>query len=357
MVQTQNQHRQQQNAPQSEWLDTLPLRCQEELLSRHKAFWRREPGNKPLIGYAQKSHIFPLQNLDIRHEGRFHAADLSDDIITSDTGYRPEYQAEDDLFPAKIPLEPMAWSEGYTGADVFVSARAGTVWAEPPRPVPETLDELKALLQPSWLDKLTLATRANVAAAGREVLICESLFRGPADCLESLIGGEKLCLWLYDRPELLVEMVDWLTDRVAELQRVQFENIPSFHGGTINRYRIWGPGKNIVTQADIANVMSPRHFRDIFMPSYRKLIRHFDTATIHFHSSARQHAQTLLEIEELAAIEWAMDPTGPTLEDMIPVFAQILQSKCVILMNINPTEVPILLDRLPNEGLCIIVRR
>ena len=345
------------NASQNRWLDTLSLDHQQEMLARHKAFWRREPGSKPLVGFAPKSHMFPLQNIDIRHEGRFSAADLSDEMIAADTRYRPEYHAEDDLFPAKIPMEPMAWSEGYTGAEVFVSARAGTVWAEPSRPVPKTLEELKARLQTSWLEKMAAATRANVVAAGSEILIAESLFRGPADCLESLIGGEQLCLWLYDRPALLAEMADWLADRVAELQRAQFENTPSFHGGTINRYRLWGPGKNIVTQADIANVMSPKHFRDIFVPSYRTLIGGFDTATIHFHSSARQHMTALLEIEELAAVEWAMDPTGPTLEEMIPVFVQILETKCVILMNIKPHEVSLLLNNLPHEGLCIIVRR
>ena len=346
-----------QNDSQSVWLDSLPLDRQQELLSRHKAFWQRTPGSKPLIGFAPKSHLFPLQNIEISHEGCFLAADLSDEIIASDTRYRPVYHTEDDLFPAKIPMEAMAWSEGYTGADVFVSARAGTVWSEPPQPVLDTLDNLATRLQYDWLDRLTAATRANVAAAGQQILTTESLFRGPADCVESLIGGQQLCLWLYDRPQLLAEMADWLADRVAELQAAQFENTPRFHGGTINRYRLWGPGRNIVTQADIANVMSPDHFRDIFVPSYHKLIRSFDTATIHFHSSSRQHTQTLLDIEELDAIEWAMDPVGPTLEEMIPIFAEILETKCTILMNIKPDEVSLLLDNLQHEGLCIIVRR
>jgi hypothetical protein len=302
--------------------------------------------------------LFPLANLGVEHEGRFLAGDVTDAVIEADTRYRPSFLAEDDLFPAKIPLEPLAFAEGYVGAEVFLSSQAQTCWTKPGRPVPASIGDLQARLDPAWRERLAEATRRNVEAAGNDVLVTESLLRGPADCLESVLGAQDLCLALCDRPAWLAEMADWTTERTIELYEAQLAVVPRFHGGTLNRYRIWGPGRNIVTQADIANVMSPAHFRDIFLPSYRRLAGHFDTATIHFHSSAWRHVDALLEIDELAAVEWGMDPNGPTLRDLLPVFARILQSKCVILMNVHRAdEVQMLLDHLPHPGLCIILRR
>jgi hypothetical protein len=135
--------------------------------------------------------------------------------------------------------------------------------------------------------------------------------------------------------------------------------LEDFEGGTVNRYRIWGPGQNVVTQADIANIMSPAHFRELFVPCYRRMAREFDTVTIHFHSSAVQHVEALLEIEELAAIEWALDPTGPALKDMIKPFQRIQQAgKGVIIMNLKtPQDIQLLLDSLQPKGLCLIVRK
>jgi hypothetical protein len=336
-----------------------------ERVERHRAFWRREPGSGPLIGFAPRSHLFPVKNLAIEHEGRFHAHDVTDAVIDADIGYRPRFRDDDGLMPAKIPLEPLAFAEGYVGARVFLSSRVGAFWAEPPEPAPRGVNDLEDLLEPAWLTRLVYATKRNVEAAADQLLITEMLLRGPADCLESLIGGERLCLGLLDRPEVLRDMALWLADRLIELYDAQLAVLPRPPvgtgspdiTGTVNRYRVWGPGRNIVTQADISGVMSTGHFRDVFQPAYARLAGHFDTATIHFHSSAARHVDVLLEIDELDAIEWGMDPKGPTLEEMVPVFHRILQSKALILMNINSNqETAMLLRRLPHEGLCIIQR-
>jgi len=341
------------------WLTSLDIKRQKELLSRHAAFWHRRAGSEALIGYAPMSRMFPLRNLRIQHEGPFTADNISDEVLFADTQYRPAYLLGDDLFPAKMPLEPLAWSEGYTGANVYLSSQAQTVWTKPNEQVPETLEELKSGLNPLWRDKLTEATRKNVDAAAGEFLISETLLRGPADCLEAILGAERLCLWMYDYPALVESMIDWLTDCVIQLYQCQYEVLPVFHGGSINRYRIWGRGRNIVTQADIANIMSPDHFRKIFIPAYRNIARAFDTATLHFHSSAVQHLDALLEIEELAAIEWALDPTGPALEDMMEPFQRIQKrGKAVIVMNLKTgREIQLLLEHLQPEGLCLIVRK
>ena len=341
-----------------QWLSTLPQDRQEELLDKHSAFWTRQPGSDSLVGYVTSSSRFPLQDLDIQHEGLFTPQDVTAQVIQADTRYHSPLLPEDDLLPAKTPLAPVPWSEGYCGADIFLSTKARTARAKSGKAIPQKLEDLKILLQEGWLDKLIETTQMNVSAAGNEVLVCESILRGPADCLEAVIGAENLCLWCYDQPELLRSMLNWLTDCIIKLHKVQLAVTPRFHGGTLNRYRLWGPDDNVMTSADIANVLSPAHFRDIFLPAYRKMARSFKTAGIHFHSSAYQHAKALLEIDELAAIEWGLDPIGPSIEELLPTFAKILETKSLILKNIkDEAQAKMIRSRLPNEGLCMIIRK
>ncbi len=183
--------------PESSWLTSLDPSRQENLLAHHASFWRRKSGSTPLIGCAPMSRLFPLQNLRIQHEGPFAASDITERVITADTQVRPAVLPGDDLFPAKMPLEPIPWSEGYTGANVYLSSRAQTVWTKPGEKVRENLDQLMAGLNALWRDKLAEATRKNVDASAGEYLISETLLRGPADCLEALIGAERVWLGLY----------------------------------------------------------------------------------------------------------------------------------------------------------------
>ncbi len=339
------------------WLTSLSQERQKELLEKHKAFWRQAKGSSPIIGYAPSGRMFPLNNLSLQHEGILVPGDITDEIIVKDAKYRPVYLEESDLFPAKIPLEPMAWSEAYCGTKIYASTKSQTIWSDEVEKIPESLEDLKNLIQETWRDKLLDGLNTNVRYNEGNSLISETLVRGPADVLAALVGVQQFCFMLADRPVVVLEMLNWLADRVIELYEAQFSVLPRFCGGTVNRYGLWAEGKNIVTQADVSSLVSPDCFREVFVPAYRRIVHAFDNVSIHFHSCAAQHVEALLEIDELAAIEWAMDPNGPTLKEMIPVFARIMESKPIIIMNIHTDdEQKMLLDELPQEGLCVIRR-
>ena len=161
-------------ATRYKWLRSIPRGRQKELLERHEAFWRREPGSRALIGFSPNTHVFPIQNFGIEHEGLLRAEDISEAVMRADTKHRPPFDPQDDLFPAKIPLEYMEWSQGYCGAQVFLSTKAQTVWAGSGDNIPKTVDELKTRVQIAWLEKLVEATQINVEAATDELLISES---------------------------------------------------------------------------------------------------------------------------------------------------------------------------------------
>jgi hypothetical protein len=331
---------------------------QADRIARHKAFWRRTPGSGPILGLAPSSHVFPLQNIAFDHDGRLMPADLTEDVIQAEAGYHSGFMPDDALLPGKIPMEFMEWSQAYCGAEVYLSKGGRTVWTKPGADALSSSAELEGRVHSKWLDKLVEVTRANISAAEGRWCVTESLIRGPADCLEAVLGAERFCLMLFDAPEAVASMMEFLTDRVVELIKAQLNVLPRIDGGTVNRYRLIGAGDNIVTQADISNILSPDHFREFVIPFYARLASEFDTVTIHFHSCAHQHAAALIEAGCFDAIEWGMDPTGPTLPDMVPIFRKILESDlCLILMNIHSEEeVNMLLGKLPHEGLCVIKR-
>jgi hypothetical protein len=69
------------------WLISLTVERQKALLDRHTAFWQRAPGSGPLTGFAPRSRLFPLQNLDYAHEGKLLPSDITESMIQSDIRY------------------------------------------------------------------------------------------------------------------------------------------------------------------------------------------------------------------------------------------------------------------------------
>ena len=57
-----------------------------------------------------------------------------------------------------------------------------------------------------------------------------------------------------------------------------------------------------------------------------------------------------------SCIEMAMDPIGPSMEEMLPTLERILARKPLILMNTTGMETSLAAEKLPAAGLCVIPR-
>jgi len=146
-----------------------------------------------------------------------------------------------------------------------------------------------------------------------------------------LLGDVRMGLAFYDAPQKIAEILDLSTQAFIKVTNDQYALIPTFEGGRVSwGYGLWAPGTVIRFQADSASQISPRMYQKQILPHDRTIMQTFDYSIIDLHSGGTLHLhKVLMEVEELNAISITIDPfeNCPTIGDLIPTFANILEAK------------------------------
>ena len=108
-----------------------------------------------------------------------------------------------------------------------------------------------------------------------------------------------------------------------------------------------------MASVDYAIMISPEHFRDVFLPSYRRMFDSLEYGYIHTHSGVARVVDDLLEIDSLRAVEVTIDPAGPDLPELIPVFRKIQERKPLIVFGVSEEQFRLLRRALSPHGLLL----
>lgn len=336
----------------------------ELLLERHTGFWKMEATDRPLMSVAPYQ---PMQRSRKRGKFLWGGRTIEEgEHITPDTvdlrhflGGAPESVVDGD-FIRGAGLPGLCWTEALLGCPIRMGT--GGVWAE------HFLDDwpdLKSLCEMQkprddnpWLEKFREGTRMLVERANGRYPIVQPLMRGPVDMMASALGHDRMVLAFLDHPDGAQILLNHCTDLFIGLAETHLSLAPPFHGGYTD-YGIWAPGPIIRTQADNAVLLSPRLYRERFLPCYARIFRRFEYSVIHLHSGCLHIVDDLLEQEELNAIQVSIDfPGGPLAEEVLPVLERMHQKKPLILTGaVTDRALRLLLDTLSPAGLCLAVRR
>jgi hypothetical protein len=100
-------------------------------------------------------------------------------------------------------------------------------------------------------------------------------------------------------------------------------------------------------------------YREFLLPCDRRIAENFEHSMIHLHSAALHVVDDLLDVDPLTAIQVAFDPSGPSLEQLMPVFAKIMERKPLLILGVMGDLAPGDIDRiagsLPAAGLCLLI--
>jgi hypothetical protein len=263
-----------------------------------------------------------------------------------------------DIIRTRDPYARVPWVEAIIGCPIRASIKGGAMRAQhfvgtwqdwPPSP---------ARILP-WLELLQHFVRLLVARSGGEYAVVHTLLRGPSDLAEAALGPELMCLSQYDHPAELYAFLESATERFLDIWRAQWQLIPPIEGGYVNPFGIWAPGTVVRTQCDASALLSPLQYQQWYLPFDEYIANSADFAVIHLHSGSLHTVESLLPLDKPQAIQVSLDPqpSGPPLEQLIPVFRRILQAKSLIVDGaLNAGQVRQLLENLPINGLCIITR-
>ena len=329
----------------------------QSTLNRHLSFWTRSANATPLVGRPQQDSVFPLRNLRCSlPEGRLGPEDIQpDEFLPVKDGESP-VEGDGDLPHAHWAIPALPWTEAIAGCPVFVLQQSGTTWARPVLADAEPLTTYRPAVDRAWLAKLTACTKALVDHAAGDYFVSTTLMRGPLDMLGAMLGTARLFLAFTDEPEQVPRLLRVCTDVWIEAAEAQFSVIPSTAGGYVNRYRLWAPGRSVVTQADISSLISPHTYARFLSPCDARLGETFDYLTIHTHSAGQTQLDHWLAQPSRDCIEISVDHLGPTFAEQIPLYRRILEQKSLVLMNLNEDEVSLALRELPASGLAILPR-
>jgi hypothetical protein len=326
-------------------------------LARQRAFWKRENHDRPLVGFTGSYFSADTVGLIGRDEGRVRPEDVNIERILAYTEWQFELWRDctGDLFWPATQLYQFRWLAAALGAPVF--AGGDSVWVEPFVKDYAQIEALTFEPDSPWLQKLWALTDAMVDQAAGRYPVAANEFMSPLSALADLRGNTEFAFDLYDRPQHLAPALEAFTELWCTFVTEQYKRIPSWHGGYPSAQRfIWAPGKVSEFSEDPVFMLSPRFHRDLVVPSHRMIVDRVEYAYIHLHSTQLHTLDSLLEMDDLVAIELTPDH-GQEIPDLLPTMAKIRDRKPLIVHAfMTAEEVGLIARELPPEGLCIISR-
>jgi len=332
-----------------------------DLLERHRSFWRCEPADRPLVGVCREGTFFlqPFIELGVS-DGPLtcQAVPVPHAFIqTYDEKKLASDPLDGDLFWAAKPPRAIPWMEAILGCEVNVSSSSKTMTARPPAQLPD-LAAIDLDTNP-WLNLMNDFTITLAGYFGQRCPVGQTLMRGPSDMLAALLG-QDFYTGLIDHADKMKILAQQCTEIWIRVLQSQYQYIPRYQGGYVSGTSgLWAPGKLAVYQEDAGGTISAAMYRKFFFECDAAIATAFDYSLIHLHSASLHILGAVLEIPKLNAVNVVVDPSGPTLEALIPDLRRIQKAGKALHLHgdLSEQEIELVKENLSPDGLCIWIVR
>jgi len=326
-------------------------------LDRWRAFWDGGLLDRPPVIV----HLVATEGLDVGE-----SASLESTLAFYDPAQNGPAldRAEDQLLKRAAEVEddmPPAMTAGggvyYTGAvfgapirqtaDMMTSAPIIEDWAE--------AGQVRYSLDNEWVQRALGLARQLVRRSQGRYAVIPGLLEGPSDICANLRSPTCFACDLYEFPAEAARLLRVAVEAWLEHQAALQEIIPLYDGGTVTQWSVWTPGRGAALQEDFCSVVSPRQYRETFLPLDRELARAADVAWMHIHSGAIHLVDEVLSAEEIRAVQIVQDGVaGPPIADVLPVMQRVQESgKGLIVRKYSLAELAEILPHLSPRRLVI----
>ncbi|MGD9496897.1 MAG: hypothetical protein AB7Y46_11395 [Armatimonadota bacterium] len=203
-----------------------------------------------------------------------------------------------------------------------------------------------------WTRMRELTRRMAEVAAGRW-LVSHLDLHSNLDALESIRGATRLCVDLYDYPDL----IEQANDQVRSLYAPIYDTF--YADGAMDRTGTgagWIPafcaGKCNAIQCDFAALIGPEHFRRFVVPDLVAEAEHLDHCIYHWDGpTALVHMDDLMAIDAIDCIQWVPGSGSPPLVEWLDLLEEVQRRGKSVMVYCSVDEVPIFHKRLRPERL------
>jgi hypothetical protein len=208
----------------------------------------------------------------------------------------------------------------------------------------------------TWKTILAILDRLVEGAPGNYLVGKPELGNG-ADILSLIRGMDDLALDLINCPIQVSEGVDRISSAWVRLMDEALARVwpVNYDGDILAWMGLWAPGKVDQLACDFSSVISPRMFRQFFVPEIIKMGTWCDYGVYHLDGPAcmKNTLDTLLSIPQIKTIQYTPGAGSPPIssESYLPQYRKILDSGRNLYLLVQPDEVEKILAALPPEGL------
>jgi hypothetical protein len=217
---------------------------------------------------------------------------------------------------------------------------------------------------PAWLANTYFGGEAVPAVSGDPDLIerCGGRYFigspeliGAGDMLLRLRGLDALCADLIEQPGAVHCAVDALTSEWIECQEAFYRRACEANqgAGVLAWPNLWAPGRHALLACDFSAVISPRAFRQFFLPEIERKSAWCEYCTYHLDGprAMKAHLPALLEEEGIDVIQFAPGYAPALSPEFIPRYKEIQASGKRLYLPVEPDEIEPLLAELSPKGL------
>ena len=133
--------------------------------------------------------------------------------------------------------------------------------------------------------------------------------QGPLNIALNLVGVETLCLWMYDCPTVVHELMDLCTTTFIDWVTLQKTRAGAPRDGGAFPHKIALPQGvgGVWLSDDDSTILSPELYREFVVPYNSRIFRTFDGGTLHYCGNADHQLENFLATDGLVGINvWCM---------------------------------------------------
>lgn len=281
----------------------------DDVLGRRTEFYKKKKPGSALVqvyypscpGYKNKGKALGCYQLP---DG---ARRMADDVIfdtTVDWHYRQGFN--DDRVPAVGCGFGITDLSGFIGGNVRYGET--TSWHEPFMDSVRDIDKLK-------LDENNFSYRLNIDTIRYIAERCDGWFfprvRGSISTMEiaNLVRGTDYFYDLYDDPEGVKILHDYIADCIVWYYNKQVEATGMGEYGCISGFDVWLPkgGYGHFSEDDISMISSDM-FKEFCLPYTERVLSNYSTGFIHVHSCAERSFGQLADLKNVDIMQISIDP-------------------------------------------------
>jgi hypothetical protein len=331
----------------------------KESIERFKlSFWEKKSGVRTPVGVVPQGIFTPICYLKKEMaKNELNPRDIADGSYLSDYEYAAAHKKFgcDDWFPFSAAWRGVPWIEAICGCPVRYSTGALV-----PGERTESLSELADASFPfegGWAERLKELTAGIAANPIPDCFASPTILRGVTDIIAAMRSMTNFYMDLMDNRDAIKKISEKITDLYIQILDMHFSAVKPKYGGYGHIYGYWAPGKNNVIQEDVLGMCSPTLFREMFMENNARIVKHIgDYALFHLHSTGYGYYRDVTDIPGIAGLELTVEMNGPPLRYMLSDIRYILEkSRLILFVDHYFEDIPFILDKIPHEGLYILI--